>query len=138
MNIPVFGEWFMGTFGRILMKRSMSQAHNQGPIIPDIVERYDQQISYQGFLRAMVSTMRHFPLTTLRPAHEAVGKQGIPVAAIWGDLDTVVPAWHADLVKKAIPDLQLHVVKGGYHSVPFINVDEAGPIVARFLTSAAK
>ena len=116
----------------------MAKAHNQGPIIPDIVERYDEQISYKGFLRAMISTMRHFPLTTLQAAYEAVGKQGIPVAAIWGDLDTVVPVWHADLVKKAIPDLQLHVVKGGYHSVPFINVDEAGPKIAKFLTATDK
>lgn len=138
MKIPVFGEWFMGTFGRTLMKNGMSQAHNQGPIIPDIVERYDEQISYKGFLRAMVSTMRHFPLTTLQAEYETVGKQGVPVGAIWGQLDTVVPIWQADLVRKAVPHLQLHVIKEGYHSVPFINVDEAGPIIAGFFTSSAK
>ena len=137
MNIPVFGDWFMGTLGRKLMIGGMAEPKNQGPVIPDIVARYEEQISYKGFLRSMVSTMRHFPLTTLQAQYEVVGKQGLPVAAIWGDQDTVVPVWQADLVKNAVPHLQLHVIKGGYHSVPFIQVDEAGPILARFLTSPA-
>ncbi|MBT3702025.1 MAG: alpha/beta hydrolase [Alphaproteobacteria bacterium] len=137
MNMPIFGDWFMTIIGRKLMMRGMSAPHNQGPIIPDIVARYKEQISYKGFLRSMVSTMRHFPLTTLQTQYEVVGKQGLPVAAIWGDQDSVVPVWQADLVKNAVPHLQLHVIKGGYHSVPFINTDESGPILATFLTSPA-
>jgi len=135
INFPVIGEWIMTVVGKTLMIEGMSKPENQSSVIPDLVERYIEQASYRGYLRSLVSTIRHFPMTSSEPAFAAVGKQALPVAVIWGDLDVVVPYANAPLVKRAIPRLELTTIKGGHHSITYTEADKVARRLVEFFTA---
>ncbi len=138
VNFPVIGEWIMAVVGNKLMIKGLMKPENQSNVIPDLVERYIEQASYRGYLRSLISTIRHFPLTTAQPAFEKVGKQALPVAVIWGDLDSIVPYANAAMVKRAIPRLDLTTIKGGHHSITYTQVDKVAASLVPFFTAPAE
>ena len=138
VNLPVIGDWFMAVIGKGLMIDGLSKPENQSSAIPDIVERYIEQISYKGYLRSLVSTIRHFPLYELQAQYDQVGKQALPVALVWGDLDTVVPYLNAELVIRAIPRLHMTTIEGGHHSITYTEAEKVAAPLVRFFTAPAE
>jgi pimeloyl-ACP methyl ester carboxylesterase len=77
--------------------------------------RFVPQMRYDGFGRAILSTIRTMATKSSVPDFEAVGKSGIPVQLVWGERDTTVPyAQHAD-VQRAIPQAQFVSLPGIGH-----------------------
>jgi pimeloyl-ACP methyl ester carboxylesterase len=61
---------------------------------------------YDGFGRAILSTMRHVITQSSLPDFEKVGKSKLPVLLIWGELDATVPYAQHAAVQRAIPQAQ--------------------------------
>ncbi len=135
INLPVIGDWAMAVVGKGMMIDGMSRAENQSTAIPDIVDRYIEQMSYKGYLRSLVSTIRHFPMTELQAEYDIVGSHKYPVSTVWGDLDKVVPYAHAEHVKRAIPRVQMNVVEGGHHSITYKEHEKVAAVLVDFLTA---
>ncbi len=134
INLPVIGDWAMAVVGKGIMIDGMSRPRNQSTAIPDIVDRYIEQMSYRGYLRSLVSTIRHFPMTGLQAEYDIVGGHDYPVSAVWGDLDSVVPFSHAEHVKRAIPRVQMNVIEGGHHSITYKEHEKVATVLVEFLT----
>jgi pimeloyl-ACP methyl ester carboxylesterase len=129
VNLPVIVDWLMAGAG-------MSRRVNRRTAILDMVERYIEQIAYKGYLRSLISTVRHFPLYGMQAQFEQVGRQSLPVSVIWGDLDAIVPYANAAKVKRAIPQLQLTTIKGGRHAIPYTEAELVAAVLAPFFTAA--
>jgi len=56
-----------------------------------MVTRFEQQAQYRGYSDALLSSLRHFPMTDLSDRYRIVGEAGLPVTAIWGTDDQIVP-----------------------------------------------
>ncbi len=136
INLPVIGDWAMAVVGKGIMVDGMSREENQSTAIPDIVERYIEQMSYKGYLRSLVSTIRHFPMTELQDEYDVVGGHNYPVSAIWGTLDRVVPFAHAEHVKRAIGRAQMNVIDGGHHSITYKEHEKVASVLVDFLTGS--
>jgi pimeloyl-ACP methyl ester carboxylesterase len=98
-----------------------SLANNQTGDFPhperfaDWPARFQPQMRYEGFGRAILSTIRNVVPQSSLPDFEAVGKSTVPVQLIWGDRDQTVPyAQHAD-VQRAIPQAQFVSLSGLGH-----------------------
>jgi pimeloyl-ACP methyl ester carboxylesterase len=77
--------------------------------------RFLPQMQYDGFGRAILSTIRNVVPHSSVPDFEAVGKSGVPVQLVWGERDVTVPyAQHAD-VQRAIPQAQFVSLPGIGH-----------------------
>jgi pimeloyl-ACP methyl ester carboxylesterase len=112
--------------------RILSRPQDQNSAIPDIVDRYIEQISYKGYLRSLISTYRHYPMNEMRPIYDLVGKQNLPVAAIWGDADKVVPYDGAAHLKKSIPRVLLTTIAGGGHSITYTEHEKVATVLVGF------
>jgi len=115
--------------------RILSRPRDTGSAIPDIVDRYIEQISYKGYLRSLISTHQHFPMNEMRPIYDVVGKRSLPVAAIWGDADKVVPYDGAAHLKRAIPRVRLTTISGGPHSITYTEHDKVAAALVGFFRS---
>ena len=86
-KLPYIGDWLMLAFGgRELRKGALI---DPGP--GEFSTQQIAEIGWRGYLPAILSSQRHFLPKSLEEEHRNIQKTGLPVFAIWGELDTVIP-----------------------------------------------
>jgi pimeloyl-ACP methyl ester carboxylesterase len=131
---PGVGEWL----NRTLFLPSLAASQLDDFAHPERVagwpERFQPQMRYDGFGRAILSTRRHLSTASSVPDFEKVGKAGLPVLLVWGERDTTVPyAQHVE-VQRAIPQARLLALPGAGH-LPVVEAPAAvHPQIADFMS----
>lgn len=117
--VPGLGDWLMTMLGKATLVKGLKQEVDAGNTRPEMLTKFEEQFKYRGYLPAVLSTMRHYPMHDLSEDYEAVGRTDIPTWAIWGTEDKVVPFDGSKQVKNAIPQTQVIPVAGAAHSVTY-------------------
>ena len=90
-DTPILGDW--------LMLLRYPGAHMKGTeaerVLPSevegIVDYQQAELSKRGFVPAVLSSLRGILPRPLEKEHRAISREGIPVLAIWGRNDAVIP-----------------------------------------------
>jgi pimeloyl-ACP methyl ester carboxylesterase len=106
MAWPGVGEWLMRTWYLPKLAGSQLEDFPRPERVPGWAERFQPQMRYDGFGRAILSTMRHVIPESSLPDFQKVGKAGLPVLLVWGELDATVPYAQHAAVQRAIPQAQ--------------------------------
>jgi pimeloyl-ACP methyl ester carboxylesterase len=115
MAWPGAGAWLMRSWFLPKLAASQLEDFPHPERVPGWAARFQPQMRYDGFGRAILSTMRNVVTLSSLPDFEKVGKRGLPVLLVWGEADRTVPyAAHAD-VQRAIPQAQLVSLPGLGH-----------------------
>ncbi len=131
--IPGLGDWLMTMLGKDAMLDAIRKEVSEGRAMPNMVEQFELQFKYRGYLPSILSTMRHYPMYDLSSDYEKVGKLGIPTFAIWGTEDSIVPFEGVEKVKKAIPQVKVFPIEGAEHSVTFARAAEVNRVLIEVL-----
>jgi len=91
------------------------------------------QLQYKGFKRAILSTIRNGMLGSFVEVYEALGKMDRRVLLFWGRQDATVPFEHSEILRRAMPRAQLHVVENCGHIPHYEKPDEVNPILLEYL-----
>ena len=132
-SVPVVGEWLMTVVGRKRVLAAIRKDVDAGRARPDMIDKFEDQLQYRGYLEALLSTMRHYPMHDLSDDYEKVGRLGIPTFAIWGTDDEVVPFAGAEKVEIAIPHVKVIPVEGARHSVTYARAEQVNEILINLL-----
>ena len=132
MRLPWVGEWLLDRFAEKfivagLAKDSFVQEH-----MTEFADRYRVQMQYPGFKRALLSTLRHGPISTMAEAYEAVGKLTCPILLIWGRDDQTVPFALNEKVRAAIPHAEFHPIDNAGHIAHYEKPEIVNPLLAAF------
>ena len=104
---------------------------------PEMVEhfkaKYQVQMQYKGFLRAILSSVRSGMLESYLDIYRQVGKMDKPVLLFWGREDITVPIEHSQDLLTAMPNTEFHIIEGSGHTPHYEKPDEVNPILFRFL-----
>ncbi len=130
---PGIGEWLMAMFGELWLTASIQKEIKNGTVLPDMMEKFKEQYQYRGYLPAIISTMRHYPMSDLSEEYKAVGQFGIPTFAIWGTNDKIVPFESVKKVKETIPQVIVYPIEGAEHSITYARVTEVNRILIEIL-----
>ena len=130
---PGFGELVVGLFGRRWLSSGVKSDFYDPAHIKALVERYMVQMEYKGFMRAILSTMRHGMLGDFSETYCQVGAQGTRTMLFWGRDDKTVPFAHSDDLRKAIPQIEFHAFEHCGHIPHYEKPDEANPLLLEFL-----
>ncbi len=111
---PVLGDWLAHSFGASHLAAEVAIGQPM-----EKVQR--QELTRRGYLSAVLSSRRHFLSASQEPAHRFLGKENVPVAAIWGGQDSVIPLralgdlaqWNRNAVHEVVADAD--------HSLPWRN-----------------
>ncbi|WP_169569879.1 alpha/beta fold hydrolase [Sneathiella limimaris] len=133
IRVPLLGDWIMDVLGRGSLHAEMSKPENQGSSIPDLVERYELQMSYEGYLPALLSTLRNFPMGDLSGSYQTVGDLNVPTLALWGTEDSIVPPKNAELLTAQVPQAKVTFLEGGTHAITYSRADEVSSALVTFL-----
>ena len=71
--------------------------------------------------------------TDLRPAHEKLARAGVPILAIFGEKDTVIPIASAEILRQRIPQAQIVVVPEAGHGLAYTHADQVSGAVLEFI-----
>jgi pimeloyl-ACP methyl ester carboxylesterase len=133
MAWPGVGEWLTRAWFLPSLAANQLEDFPHPERVAGWTERFRPQMRYDGFGRAILSTMRHLAVESSVPDFEKVGKSGLPVLLVWGELDATVPyAEHQD-VQRAIPQAQFVSLPGLGHLTVVEDPAATDPRIAAFL-----
>jgi len=132
--LPGLGEFLMSNVYLPSLLEQIEGDVKSGGGTPHMLENFARQLAYKGYSNALLSTLRNYPMADLAEDYKMVGATGIPVFAIWGTADTVVPFSGAEKAKSAIPGLEIYPVEGAEHSVTYAQAEIVNGKLIEFLS----
>ncbi|MZR13596.1 alpha/beta fold hydrolase [Maritimibacter sp. DP07] len=131
-RIGALGDWlWLTTGGRAL--RAAAARDAAGPtVIPDIADRMQAETTRRGYLPAVLSAHRQTLAIDLADLHRDVGKTTIPVLAIWGGDDAVIPLTAMGKLTQWNRRARHHVVEGVGHNLPHTAPNEIMTAITTF------
>lgn len=114
---PVAGDWLMRVAGGWALRRELVEHRNIATIIPDFEDRQAKETRMRGFLPAVLSSRRHLLSTSLLPDLKLCENQDIPVFALWGTDDPIVPLSAMGQMTRHAADTQHGQISGAGHNL---------------------
>ncbi len=133
LMIPAVGDMIMALFGRRSMIAAMKAETDKGIAPLKMLKPYIEQFNYRGTLQAFLATLRNYPLGNLDAEYKKVGKLGLPVLLLWGELDDFVPFDGNKKISAAIPGVKFVPVKGAGHALVYSHPAEVYRELVDFL-----
>lgn len=132
-TLPVIGDWATRIFGGMALRRELVEHRTQGTVIPDLEDRQAAETHTRGYLPALLSS-RRFMLRELQDAnHREIGRAGVPVLAIWGTEDPIIPLKAMARLAELNPDSHHAQVAGAGHVLLQTHPANVGAALKRFL-----
>ncbi len=132
LALPGLGPWLMRTVARPRMEQGV-RADFHGPADEAYVQRYMAQWHDPGFARALAASVRGGMLGDFRPVFARLGRTGLPVWAVWGAADTLVPPHQLALLRDLVPGLRARQVPDVGHLVHYERADAVNPDLVAWL-----
>ena len=133
VKVPGIGEYMAATaFDRINLNYPEKVFSDTDSITPEFTERYREQLSYEGFKRARLSNLRGDAISDFTSRYEKVAETGIPVLLTRGTADIIIMDDSIENIKKAIPEIEYHEIKGGGHLVHYENPGSVNGVLTEF------
>jgi pimeloyl-ACP methyl ester carboxylesterase len=90
-------------------------------------------MSYKGFKRAILSSLRNGMLDGALEIYQALGGQDRPVLLLWGREDQTVPFDHSQFAREAMPQAEFHAIERAGHIPHYERPEAVNPILIDFL-----
>jgi pimeloyl-ACP methyl ester carboxylesterase len=126
-EIPLLGDWLWAVTAPAGLRAAAARTRAEGSEVEGIAEVQEAELARRGFLSAVLSSRRHTLMLRQEAAHRAIGLAAIPVVALWGERDRLIPlrglgtlaAWNRTARQEVIP--------GAGHGLPHTH---AGAVTA--------
>jgi pimeloyl-ACP methyl ester carboxylesterase len=115
---PLIGDWlFMTLFGGQLRQTVAATPSRIGPA-------QLEELGRKGFLPAVLSSIRGIGQDRQEADHRAIGRADVPVVALWGQVDTVVPLASLGTLAQWNRNARQEVIAGAGHGLPYTHAAE--------------
>ncbi|MEW5733639.1 MAG: alpha/beta hydrolase [Thermodesulfobacteriota bacterium] len=133
VKVPGLGEILMAGLGGFTIRQGAKRSIVNPELIPGFTAEFTPQTRYKGYKRAILRTLRNFPMFNLEKAYLTLGGQDRKVLLIWGEGDVIVPFENSRKVLSAVPQAKFVPVAGAGHMPQYEKPQEINPLIAAFL-----
>lgn len=133
VRMPGVGELVLGLFGSGNMVKSIASDFFSPELVAQFQEKYKTQMRYQGFKRAILSTMRNGMLDSFIDTYRRVGTLKKPTLIFWGRQDKTTPFEHSTDILDAMPHAEFHALDHCGHIPHYERPGEVNEILLEFL-----
>jgi len=133
LNISGVGDLLVKWLGKSVILRSMEKNFHDQSEVPDFKQKFIPQLEDPNYAKAILSTLRNFPLDNLVEHYQTVGKSEHPILLFWGKQDRILPFSNGETLKTMIPQLQFEPVDEAGHISHYEKPDFCNPIMIKFL-----
>jgi pimeloyl-ACP methyl ester carboxylesterase len=139
-TMPLIGDWFWRVFsdrlygiGNMSETRSSSDplSINEDQFLP----LFQKQLQFRGFNESLLSTIRHFNLYDVREMYLSLSNKKIPILALWGKKDGVVPYSGSKEYKSIFSEGNFISLEEGTHDITYRQPTIVGKEIIKFIDS---
>lgn len=135
IQMPLIGDFIWRMIGkRILLGDPQYDESARAPedrLQGDVTE----QLQYRGYLQALLSTLRHMPMSGREETFARLAETNIPVLAIYGAKDETVLISSAERLREIIPAADIRVLEDGEHGLNYQHHKTVNPWLVAFLSA---
>ena len=122
-DLPVIGDWlFLAGYPWEVRRGIAAEAHLPSSV-DGIYDKQQIETGRRGYFPAVLSSLRGLLASTCEDEHKAIAATGVPVLAVWGDEDDVIPITCKDTLADWNPAALQSVVHGAGHGLPHTHTD---------------
>ena len=122
MTWPVIGTWLAFEFYPNILRKGIAAERRLPGTNTRIADLQEAELNWRGFVPAVAASLRGILREDLRPAHETLQTEGVPVMAIWGRQDDVIPITAADRLVEWNPTVQTVILDDAGHGLTYTHV----------------
>lgn len=130
---PVIGDWMIEVLGAGVLRRSYRGDGPVDPVADAITGRALDELTVAGTLRAILSAQRGILGDDQSGLHDGLADGPLPILAIWGGSDTVIPTASRDRLAGINPSVRNVTCSDAHHGLPYTHPErlaqEIGPPV---------
>lgn len=130
---PLVGDWLMMVFGGWFLRKGLKSDAKTPSAVPDIYAMQTADTYVRGFLPAVLSSQRNLLANTLEREHKTLAKSGIPVEAIWGEADAVIPISGLGKLAELNRNARQTMIPNAPHSLTYTHPKEVITAIQEFL-----
>lgn len=122
-RVPLLGDWMHAMFG---VRRHAKTIPNKGPNrkIDTVLRAQRKQLDRRGYMPAILSSRRGILAETFEDEHRTLARKGIPVLAIWGRLDGVIPLRASATLCEWNRGARHEMIDDADHGLPYTHGEE--------------
>jgi len=122
-RVPVLGDWLHAAFAYRRYARAIPEKGKTREI--DRIYRAQRKtLVRRGYLPAILSSRRGMLTRLQEQEHRKLGKQGIPVVAVWAGEDPVIPLRAVGMLGLWNREARQEVVNSADHDLPWTHSDQ--------------
>lgn len=119
----IAGRWLMLAAYPSLLRRGIKAEGAEHKVPKEISEGQQAQLEFQGFVPAVLASLRGILARPLEGEHMAVRQSGLPVLALWGAEDAVIPASAMGQLAAWNRDARHEMIEDAGHGLPYTHCD---------------
>ncbi len=133
-GLPIIGELLLRLKGKQALSEGIASDFHRPERMPaDLPERF-RAVMDDGFFHALHLSMRNGMLGDHQAVFQRLHDVLLPVFAIWGKEDTLVPPSQADVLRALAPRTQVYTIPEAGHMPHLENPEKVNPLLSSFLT----
>ena len=139
-TMPIIGDWFWRVFSdRLYGIGNMSETQSSSDPLSinenQFLPLFQKQLQFRGFNESLLSTIRHFNLFDVREMYLSLSNKKIPMLALWGKKDGVVPYTGSKEYKSIFPEGNFISLEEGTHDITYRQPTIVGQEIIKFIDS---
>ena len=128
-NTPLLGDWLMYAVYPRRHRAGTELERSLASSVENIVDRQQRELTYRGFVPAVLSSFRGLLGTDFETRHKQIHRAGIPVLALWGGKDDLIPLTAVGMMSEWNRKARQEVIEDAGHALPYSHTDEALEVI---------
>jgi pimeloyl-ACP methyl ester carboxylesterase len=133
---PVLGDWLVRVAGPWALSYAFSGTAAQTKDPVTAMEQFRERSRFRGHAEGLLDLIRHYDILSQTADYDALGRSGLPVLAIWGTADQVIPFAQSEALKRRVPQAVVVSLQGMLHGTPIFAPEATMAPVMPFLAKA--
>lgn len=122
-TVPILGDWLHGLLARRRILSSIPW-DSSSPYVERVLVAQRAELSRRGYLPAILSSRRGMLAESMEKDHRILGREDVPVVAIWAEQDEVIPISALGVLAQWNRSARQEVVARTDHAVPYTHPQE--------------
>ena len=123
-DVPLLGDWLMLALYPRLMRKGIDAERALPSSVLNIGDLQEAELEYKGFIHAVLTSLRGILRHPLQEQHKAIQEAGVPVLAVWGADDNVIPITAMGRLAEWNRTAIHEEIKGAGHGLTYTHTDD--------------
>lgn len=133
-KMPVVGDWFWRVFAKQALLSDDQYDEAEVPEMNRLQGDVTEQMRYKGYFPALLSTLRNLPMSDQDEIYTSLAETAIPVLAVFGVDDKVVPIEAAARLRSLAPATDVRELTKAGHALNYQDFEIINPWLVEFFS----